>query len=158
MLLSLVLLLFRIMKPRIIFPPNEAFLLPADAVAAGALDDGRIVRMRFEGSLVFANVSFFEEHLHKLLVSTPQLKVLIIDGVSINEVDASGEEMLRENFRRLTEAGVTVLFTRIKPPIMEIFIRSHMLDYVNKEYFFRQPANAFAHAWELITRGDEEEP
>jgi MFS superfamily sulfate permease-like transporter len=157
MLLSLVLLLFRIMKPRIAFPPNEAFLMPADAVAAGALDDGRIVRMRFEGSLVFANVSFFEEQLQKLLASTPQLKVLIVDGVSINEVDASGEEMLRENFRRLTDAGVSVLFTRIKTPIMEIFKRSHMLDYVDKEYFFRQPANAFAQAWDMVMLDENEE-
>jgi len=100
MLLSLVLLLFRIMKPRVVFPLHRAHLLPADAVAAGAIDDGRIVRMRFEGSLVFANVAFFEEQLQKLLASTPQLKVLIIDAVSINEVDASGNKMLREYYKR----------------------------------------------------------
>ena len=60
MLLSLVLLLFRIMKPRVVFPPHPEYLLPAEAVAEGVASDRRIVRMRFEGSLVFANVSFFE--------------------------------------------------------------------------------------------------
>jgi len=46
MLLSLVLLLFRIMKPRVAFPPHRAHILPPEAVTAGAIDDGRIVRMR----------------------------------------------------------------------------------------------------------------
>jgi len=150
MLLSLVLLLFRIMKPRVVFPLHRAHLLPADAVAAGAIDDGRIVRMRFEGSLVFANVAFFEEQLQKLLASTPQLKVLIIDAVSINEVDASGNKMLREYYKRLTESGICVLFTRVRKPILEIFERSHMHDDIGKENFYRYPAGAFYHAWDMV--------
>jgi MFS superfamily sulfate permease-like transporter len=158
MLLSLVLLLFRIMKPRIVYPPHQAYLLPSDAVEAGVIDDGRIVRMRFEGSLVFANVAFFEEQVQKLLASKPELKVLIIDGVSINDLDASGEEMLRENFKRLTESGIYVLFTRIKKPILEIFKRSHMHDDIDRENFYRNPANAFAQAWDLIVADDDTEP
>jgi len=150
MLLSLVLLLFRIMKPRVVFPLHRAHLLPADAVTAGAIDDGRIVRMRFEGSLVFANVAFFEEELQKLLASTPQLKVLIIDAVSINEIDASGDQMLREYYKRLTESGIQVLFTRVRKPILEIFERSHMHEDIGKENFYRYPAGAFYHAWDLV--------
>jgi MFS superfamily sulfate permease-like transporter len=160
MLLSLVLLLFRIMKPRVVFPPHPEYLLPAEAVAAGVASDRRIVRMRFEGSLVFANVSFFEEQVQKLLATTPQLRVLIIDGVSINEIDASGEEMLRENYRRLTEAGVYVLFVRFKTPIMQIFKRSHMYDDIERKNFYRNPTNAFTRAWNLLvteTEGPEEE-
>jgi MFS superfamily sulfate permease-like transporter len=150
MLLSLVLLLFRIMKPRVVFPPIRAELLPEDASTGGAIDDGRIVRMRFEGSLVFANVAFFEEQVQKLLASRPQLEVLIIDGVSINDVDASGEEMLRANFRRLTETGIHVLFTRIRAPIMDIFQRSRLHDDIDRVHFHRNPINAFAQAWGLI--------
>jgi SulP family sulfate permease len=157
MLLSLVLFLFRIMKPRAAFPLHRAHLLPADAVAAGAIDDGRIVRMRFEGSLVFANVAFFEEQLQKLLASTPQLKVLIIDAVSINEVDASGDQMLRDYYRRLTESGIYVLFTRVRKPILEIFERSHMHDDIGKEKFYRNPAGAFYHAWDLVVADNETE-
>ncbi|MEE4216820.1 MAG: SulP family inorganic anion transporter [Xanthomonadales bacterium] len=150
MLLSLALLLFRMMTPRVAFPAHDLHLLPAEAVAAGALDDGTIVRMRFEGSLVFANVAFFEEQLQKMLASTPDLKVLIIDGVSIREVDASGNEMLREYFRRLTESGISVLFTRLRAPIMEVFKRSHMFDDIGMENFHRKPPDVFRHAWELV--------
>ena len=157
MLLSLVLLLFRIMKPRVSFPPLDAHQLPPDAVVAGIIDDKRIVRMRFEGSLVFANVAFFEQQLHKLLASTPQLKVLIIDAVSINEVDASGDQMLRDYFERLNDSGVYVLFTRVRKPIMHMFSRSHMHDDIGLEYFHRNPVKVLKHAWALIVANSDAE-
>ncbi len=150
MLLSLVLLLFRIMKPRVVFPPHPAYLMPKAAVEAGALDDGRIVRMRFDGSLVFVNVSFFEDQLQDVLAKARNLEVLIIDGSSFNDVDASGEEMLRENYRRLTEAGVHVVFTRIKAPIMEVFKRSRLFGEIDKACFHRELADAFTYAWSLV--------
>ena len=150
MLLSLVLLLFRIMKPRVAFPPLQESLLPAEAIAGGAMDDGRIVRMRFDGSLVFANVSFFEEQIQKLLVSSPEMKVLIIDAVSINEVDASGDHMLRDYYKRLTESGISVLFTRVKKPIQKVFERAHTFDDIGREFFHRNPARVYQHAWEIL--------
>ena len=157
MLLSLVLLLFRIMKPRMAYPPHAVHQLPKEAVATGAFDDGRIVRMRFEGSLVFANVAFFEEELQKLLASTSQLKVLIIDGISINEVDASGDEMLREYYKRLTESGIRVLFTRIKLPVLEIFKRTRLYDNIGSENFHRRIVDAYSRAWDLVVAGSEPE-
>jgi SulP family sulfate permease len=157
MLLSLALLLFRLMKPRVVFPSQENHLLPGEAHESGTLEQGNIVRMRFEGSLVFANVAFFEEQLQKMLASTPQLKVLIIDGVSIREVDASGNEMLRDYYRRLTESGISVLFTRFKAPVMEVFKRSHMIDDIGKENFHRKPPDVFRHAWEIVVADEEQE-
>jgi MFS superfamily sulfate permease-like transporter len=150
MLLSLALLLFRIMNPRVVFPPHPPYALSADGVAAGAEDLRQIVRMRFEGSLVFVNVALFQEQLQKLLASRAELKVLIIDGVSINDIDASGEEMLRESHKRLTEAGIHVLFTRFRVPIMETFKRSRLFGDIDKNCFHRNPVNAFARAWELL--------
>lgn len=157
MLLSLVLLLFRVMKPRIVFPPHAESLLPSEAVAAGVMEDQRIVRLRFEGRLVFANTAFFEEQVQQLLANTPQLEVLILDGVSTTDLDASGEVMLREVFKRLKEAGVIVLFTRVKAPIMNTFKRSGLIDEVGKEHFYRNPAKAFERAWQLISGAKEQE-
>ena len=157
MLLSLVLLLFRIMKPRVAYPPHRARLFPPEAVEAGIIEDGRIIRMRFDGSLVFANVAFFEEQLQKLLASTPQLKVLIIDAVSIAEVDASGDQMLRDYYRRLSESGIHVLFSRVKKPILAMFKRSHMHEDIGEEFFHRNPVDAFTHAWAYIVEDEKAE-
>ncbi|MDH4021426.1 MAG: SulP family inorganic anion transporter, partial [Xanthomonadales bacterium] len=157
MLLSLVLLLFRIMKPRVAFPPHMAHQFPAEAIEDGIIEDNRVVRMRFEGSLVFANVAFFEEQLQKILASTPQLKVLIIDAVSIPEVDASGDQMLRDYYRRLTESGIRMLFSRVRKPILAMFERSHMYEDIPEGCFHRNPVNVFTHAWALIQEADEKE-
>ena len=98
---------------------------------------------------------FFEEQLQTLLASTPQLEVLIIDAVSIAEVDASGDQMLRDYYRRLTESGIHVLFSRVKKPIMAMFKRSHMHEDIGEEFFHRNPVDVFAHAWSLIVESDE---
>jgi SulP family sulfate permease len=156
MLLSLVLLLLRIMKPGIAILPHPPGLLPPEAQASGASRDGRIVRMRFDGRLVFVNVSYFEEQLQKLLAAEKNLQVLIVDNVSINDLDASGEEMLRENFKRLKEAGIHVLFTRTKSPIMEIFRRSHLFQDIDEAYFHPEPPEAYAHAWQLVEAAEQE--
>ena len=103
--------------------------------------------------------AFFEEQLQKKLATTPNLKVLIIDGVSIREVDASGNEMLRDYYRRLSESGIHVLFTRLRAPIMEVFKRSHMFDDIGKENFHRNPPDVFRYAWELVaSESQQDEP
>ena len=129
-------------------PPTGPLL----SVTKGFLpdEDGRIRRMRFEGPLVFANVAYFEERLQHLLATSPKLEVLIIDAVSINEIDASGELMLRDYYRRLTEAGIHVLFTRVRMPIQEMFEKSHTYKDIGREYFHRNPAGVYRHAWELV--------
>ncbi len=153
-LLSLLLLLYRMMKPRIVLPAKEENLLPAEAVKAGVVDDGRIVRLRFEGSLNFPNTAYFEKSLQELLSSTPQLKVLIIDGVSINEVDASGDEMLRRMDQRMKDTGVDVLLTRFKTPVLNVFRRSGLLDTIGQHHMHRYPRNAFTHAWEIVRKSE----
>ncbi len=58
--------------------------------------------------------------------------------------------MLRENFRRLSESGIELLFTRLRPPILKTFQRSHLFNVIPRDRFHRKPANAYAHARQLI--------
>ena len=58
--------------------------------------------------------------------------------------------MLRDYYKRLTESGINVLFTRVRKPILEMFKRSHMHEDVGRENFYRYPAGAFYYAWDLI--------
>ena len=115
-----------------------------------------MVRMRFDCRLVFVNVSYFEEQLQKL-AAEKNLQVLIVDNVSVNDLDASGEEMLRENFKRLKDAGIHVLFTRTKSPILEIFKRSHLFQDIDEAFFHPEPADAYAHAWQLVLAAEKEQ-
>jgi predicted ribosome quality control (RQC) complex YloA/Tae2 family protein len=82
------------------------------------------------------------------------LKVLIIDAVSINEIDASGDQMLRDYYRRLTETGLDVLFTRVRKPIQNMFERSHMYEDVGRDVFHRNPIDVYQHAWDILVASD----
>jgi hypothetical protein len=57
---------------------------------------------------------------------------------------------LRETFSRLHDAGITVLFTRFKRPIMETLKRTHLRDDIGKSFFHRNPARAYERAWEVL--------
>ena len=57
--------------------------------------DPRIIVMRFDGSLYFANVAYFEEAILGAVADFPDASYVLVMGDGINEVDASGEEVLQ---------------------------------------------------------------
>jgi len=84
----------------------------------GIPTDDHIVAVRFDGSLYFANVSFFEEAMLKAVAKYPEAKFLLVVGDAINEIDASGEEVLHHLVDRLHEHDVTVVFSGLKRQIL----------------------------------------
>ena len=66
--------------------------------------------------------------------------------------------MLRDYYRRLTETGIHVLFTRVRRPILAMFEEARFYDDVSREFIHRNPADVYRHAWELISAGREEQP
>ena len=59
--------------------------------------------LRFDATLFFANVSFFEDAILKLEREHPQLKYILVVASGINHIDASAVEVLRRLVRRLRE-------------------------------------------------------
>ena len=55
----------------------------------------QIGAIRRDAALFFANVSFVEEAIRKLKRENPELKVILVAANGINQIDASGVEMLR---------------------------------------------------------------
>ena len=72
-------------------------------------------------------------------------------GKTIDELRATSS-----HFKRLSEAGIYVLFVRFKTPIMQIFKRSHMYDDIDRRNFYRRPTNAFTRAWELLVSDERD--
>ena len=143
-LLSLGLFLYRRMAPRVVFlqrSTTEEELVVVENLKEQSEDQVGIVR--FEGSLYFANTGFFEEKVQQLLVSRPKLRYLVVEAVSINEVDASGEEMLRSVIRSLQDTGVEVLFSRLKTPIKDMLEHTGFVGMHGEDKFFRHPEQAF---------------
>lgn len=153
--LSLILFLLRTMTPRVVFLSRHRDGGLRDAKAFDLDVCNKIAILRFEGSLYFANTTYMEDMIQKAISQTPDLKFIIIDGVSINSMDATGEEVIREISRRMNSIGIEVVFARMKKPILEMLENTHFISAHGRELFFRKIDLALSYAWEKL--GDNHE-
>ena len=154
-LLSLVLYLYRTMKPRVAVLSRHTDGTLRDAEIYGLRTCPEISLIRFDGSLYFANTSYFEDKVNERLSKKPDMKFIIVDAAGINEVDASGEEMLAQLTDRLAKSGVEVLLTRIKKQVMDVFRSSGFLEHVGEHRIYRKNEEALEYAWSKL--GNEHE-
>jgi SulP family sulfate permease len=101
-----------------------------------------IVALRFDGSLYFANVPYFEDAILGALADHPQAKFILVAGDGINELDASGEEVIHHLARRLRENGVAMTFAGLKKQVLEVMQRTGLRDYLGADNFFRTEGQA----------------
>ena len=120
-LLSLGLYVYRTMHPRISILSRHKDGRLRDAETHILKQCPMVSIIQFDGSLFFANTSYFENRVLDLVASMPQLHFIIIDAVAINEIDATGEDMLRRLSRILVEQNIALLFTRTHTDIMDTF-------------------------------------
>lgn len=144
--LSLVLYLWRTMVPRLLILSKDSHGNFNDAQSNNLETCENIALVRFEGSLYFANTNYLEDEIINLVKQSPALKFIIIDGVSINEVDASGEDILREISKRMRDINITVLFSRFKKPILAMLETTNFISQHGREYFFRKTEQALEYA------------
>ena len=92
---------------------------------------------RFDAQLFFANINYFKEKLYDYESrKTDALKLVIIDGESINNIDSSAIHALEEIVEDFKLRGVNVCFTGIKGPVRDRMIQSHFMEKIGDEKFF----------------------
>ena len=146
-LLSLGLFLFRTMRPRISVLSRDPDGTLRDAKVRQLATCENISLIRFDGPLFFANTGYFNDTILDRVASKPDLKFVIIDAEGINEIDATGEEMLHELDKRLQSAGIELIIARAKKQIMDILKRTGFVETMGTERFFRLRTHAFEYAW-----------
>jgi MFS superfamily sulfate permease-like transporter len=100
------------------------------------------VPVRFDGSLSFINVAYFEDIILEAQSEFPNAKAILVVGSGINEIDASGEEKVREVAKRLRDVGVTLMFSSLKHQVWQLFREGGLVDELGKEAFFADKATA----------------
>ena len=135
--LSLMLFLFRTMKPRIVLLglDKDGTLRNAERFSLPKLHP-QVTAIRFDGQLYFANVSYFEESVLYLVSQDPELKYILVVGSGINGLDASGVEMLRNLVDRLSQTRITLAFCSIKGTVTDVMRRTGLLDKIGAENIF----------------------
>ncbi len=120
-LLSLGLLLYRMMRPRVAVLGMNADGELRDARVFGLPPPHpRIGAIRFDGSLQFVTVSYFEDALIRLERSNRELTYILVNCSGINDIDASGIEVLRSIAGRFGKNGITLVFSELKRQVRDV--------------------------------------
>lgn len=140
--LAIVLYLYRTMKPRVSELARYEDGTLREAQRYGLETNEKVGIMRFDGSLYFANVPYFEDAVLDLIARHPQAKYLIVVGKGLNEIDASGEEVIHQLVHRLKARGITLVFAGVKAQIMEVMQRTGLDDIIGKDNIFKSTDHA----------------
>ena len=149
-ILSLALFLYRTMSPRVAVLSRDPDGTLRDAEVRKLQTCRNISLIRFDGPLYFANTGYFEDKVLERVALKPDLKFVIIDAEGINEIDATGEEMLHNLVVRLNEAGIELIIARAKKQLWDTFERTKLMDDLGRDHVFALRTQAFNYAWDRL--------
>jgi MFS superfamily sulfate permease-like transporter len=118
------------------FVPEEADHTP---------DTSGIIIYRFGAPLYFANATFFEEDVEKLITrAASPVKWFVLDAEAMVDIDTSGEEVLRQVLTSLAKRGVTVAVSRANQSTTALFSRYHLLELIGENRLYPTNRHAIA--------------
>jgi SulP family sulfate permease len=143
--LSLIILIFRTSRPYVAElgkVPNSNFYRNKERFEEVVIDEDVLV-FRFDAQLFYANASYFRDRLDQMMDKKGSaLKLIVLDAESINRVDSTGVEMLKERIRFCQKKGILFYFAGVKGPVRDDLFRSRILDIIDLKHFFMRANQA----------------
>ena len=143
--LAILLHLYRSMKPRVAqlgrFPDGTLRDIKVNPTLPTS---PHILALRFDGSLYFANVSYFEDNVLEQVANRPDAKYLLVVGGAINFIDSSGEEVIHHLVERLRESGTEIVFAGLKKQVHDVMKATGLHDMIGEDNFFSTEQRAIA--------------
>lgn len=157
-ILSLGLYMLRNMKPDIALLAKHPDGTWRNSDRFGLARCNHLAVVRYNGSLFFANTNYLEDKILELVSSMPHLKHVIIVGNGINELDASGEDILSLLADRLRENGLGVSVTGLNDSVLDVMRRTHLYEKIGENQLFRNVARAIDALHREAHIGSDEAP
>jgi len=149
--LAILLYLYRTMTPRVAelgrFPDGT---LRDIKVNPGLPTSPHVIAMRFDGSLYFANVAYFEDTVLEAVANKPDASYFLVVGDAINQLDASGEEVVHQMVTRLRDSGIQVVFSGLKKQVIDVMRATRLFDLISQENIFATEDQALAAIYERL--------
>jgi sulfate permease, SulP family len=139
--------LYRTMKPRAVVLSRHPDGALRDAKTHNLEVCEVMAMLRFDGSLYFGSAGAFEDMMLERVAQNPHLRYVIVDAEGINQLDATGEEMLVGVVQRLREAQVEVLFAGTKKQVIDVLTGTGSLEQLGQERFFATSDRAIQAVW-----------
>jgi anti-anti-sigma factor len=156
--LSVGIYLFRGMRPRVAhlsLHPDGAY---RDAERWALGECRHISMIRFDGPLFFANASYFEELVTDQIKSLPGLRHILLVANGINEMDASGEDVLALMVDNVRSAGVSFSISGVNEEVLALLKRTHLYEKIGEDHVFPTQATAIRRIYGEAHKGSDEDP
>ncbi|MBI5110246.1 MAG: SulP family inorganic anion transporter [Rhodocyclales bacterium] len=154
--LAIGLYLYRTMTPRVAILGRHPDGTLRDAAVHKLPPSKVVTAVRFDGRLYFANVAYFEDAILEAVAANPEARALLVVGEGINEIDASGEEVMHHVVQHLRDAGVEVAFSGLKKQVVDVMRATGLLGFIGEGRLFATADAALEaiHA-EAAARGED---
>ena len=138
-ILSLAMLIYKTTKPHMAVlgnVPDTHFYRNIKRFTEVIIQE-EILIVRFDAQLYFANTQYFKDKLKEFaLEKGPQLKLLVIDGESLNALDSSAIYALEEVHDYFTSKDITIVFTGLKGPVRDTLVKSQLMKKIRYDHCF----------------------
>ncbi|WP_165733925.1 SulP family inorganic anion transporter [Polaribacter sp. 20A6] len=143
--LSLIVLIYRTSRPYVAElgkVPNSNFYRNRSRFEEVIIEDDVLI-FRFDAQIFYANSSYFRDKLDEMAYRKGDaLKLIVLDAESINRVDSTGVEMLKERIKFYKKKGITFLLAGVKGPVRDDLFRSGILSIIDINHFFMRSNDA----------------
>ena len=156
--LSLILYLLRGMRPTIAMLSKHPDGTFRNQARFNLKQCRHIAVIRYHGSLYFANVNYLEKQVLDEVAAMPDLKHVLIVGNGINELDASGEDMLSHLIDRLREAGYDLSISGLNDHVIDTMKRTFLYYKIGEDHLFRNATRAIDAIHAEAHKGSDESP
>ena len=134
--LAILLYLYRTMSPRVAILGRYKDGTLRDVKVNNLETSEQIIAIRFDGSLYFANVAFFEDAILEAVSDKPNAEYVLVVGDAINQLDASGEEVIHHLLLRLRENNIQLVFSGLKKQVLEVMRKTSLMKDLGDENMF----------------------
>ncbi|MFV0662550.1 SulP family inorganic anion transporter [Denitromonas sp.] len=127
LLLSLALLIWRSMKPRIALLGLHEDGTHRDLERFGLPHPHpHLVVLRFDGPLHFVNAARFREAVNWARTAQPDVRVVLVSAAGINAIDATGLDAVRREVANLQANGQQLAFCGLKKQVIDVLERDSL--------------------------------
>jgi len=155
-ILTLAAFLYKSMRPKVVTLSLGKDKLLRTASEHGLKECKYISVIRFDGRLFFTNANYLDEMISKIKTEKHELKHILIIGNSINDLDASGEEMLANIIDKARNENFGFSLCGLKENVTAALKRSHLLEKIGEKHIYSRARDAIEEIF-LQTHEDTKE-
>lgn len=148
-LISLMLLVYRISKPHIAVLGRirgTHYFKNVHRFSEDIELYDHILLLRFDGQLYFGNKDYFKQELNRhIRQKGDALRYVILNAEAITYADSSAVQLLRRLIEELREKNITLMLAGAIGPLRDILYSSGLIKQIGKEHLFVSTYEAFEH-------------